>query len=761
MSTHATTWFGVLYSGETAISAGMAVVTNGTTYLPATTANRATYGRSVGVAITAASTSSPSFEYQVAGLLPNSLSGLGAGSVSWVRVSATGYLERCTPASGDDIVGKCLATGDVVITPGVWDSNNYTGSATSMSGYFDVRDYGAVADWGCGRTGNTSAGTPTITGVNFTTGLTAGQKVAIQGVTGSYTIQSLTSSTITVTTNIPTTVTGGWVVVDNLDAFNSALDAIRNDATYGNKAARLVVDGPFYLSGTLNLYVSVLLEGSGAVYYSATYGTVTAGSSAGTLLVFPKDTTGIFVHSGTSLDSPTKFADHAVIRDLNLACYDATTTSGNGIEIRNRAFVHRVTIQSFGGDGVHIEADAVAGTGNASASYLETVTVGSCGGHGFLLSGADVNICTVISCDALGNTGYGFKDASFGNTYIGCHAEFNKGDVGATVDLPGYSTGGGGSGDTKYHDYYTESASNCCVFVGCYSESGTNYVQTPGIIIGGLGMSDHGSNRVDLGATALGGQGVVTGRPLRFQNNREGATGYQAIIGADVDDSNVLRFSTLDTNKAIVDQSYIKFVDDSWYVAHGPSQIQQMWPMSAASPREWTTYFPNGIMYGYVTEACRWHYAATTPPTNQRDGATPHSYLSGDIIWNTDTTAPRMGWICTTAGTISGGTAVFADLPPRSGLGTQAMADANQTPTESVYGFVAIKTTGALTANRDLVLPTLTDNQAREWTIINACTGGFSVVVKCAAGTTVTIANGKTAKVWVDSGGVTRVTADV
>lgn len=104
--------------------------------------------------------------------------------------------------------------------------------------------------------------------------------------------------------------------------------------------------------------------------------------------------------------------------------------------------------------------------------------------------------------------------------------------------------------------------------------------------------------------------------------------------------------------------------------------------------------------------------------------------------------------------------AVFGTLPPRSGVGTQAMADANQTPTAAVYGFHAIRTTGAIAANRDLVLPTLTDNTAREWLIINACTNAFSIVVKCASGTSVTIANGKSAAVWVDAAGVTRISTD-
>ncbi len=93
--------------------------------------------------------------------------------------------------------------------------------------------------------------------------------------------------------------------------------------------------------------------------------------------------------------------------------------------------------------------------------------------------------------------------------------------------------------------------------------------------------------------------------------------------------------------------------------------------------------------------------------------------------------------------------------------GTQAMADADQTPAAAVYQCHSIITTGALTAPRNLTLPTATDAQGYEKTIDNQCTGAFGIIVKCAAGTTITVANGKIAKVKINSTGVRRVSADV
>ncbi len=812
-------------SGATGpVAVGTCLVSNGTRYVVATAANRALYGRTEAIALSAGDDDDTAIEVQSTGAVDADALSLGSGDASWVRVDANGQAERVPVdeiGEDDDLIGRCNPAGRLALQPGTWSGSNFTGGSgvagshdinsansrvlglsgvlfktrdgeaaedeteppvggtwsynevnsvagfrakkPSPPGHFDVTNYGAIPDWGSGRTGSVTNGSDTITGVSPDprTGLRVGQKIVMQSVPGSHEIESMTADTITLTAAVGASSTGGWIVTDNLDAFDAAMDAIRNDTSIINKASKIIADGAFYLSDTWHIYDTVVVEGTGAVYYSASYASPADISYSGTLLVFPADTTGVFIHSGaeTGIDH---FADFVVMRDLNLACHDAATTSGHGIETRNRCSLKNIVIQAFGGDGIHVEANALAGTGNASGFYFEKCVVGVCKGHGFNIVGGDANIGTIVACEAVNNTGYGFRDASgLGTVYVGCHGEGNDGDVDATVDLPGYTTGGaGGTGDGLNHDYYTENPTNCSTFVGCYSEYALNYVQTPGLILGGLGLGGEGGNKPDLLAFVLGPQGIMSGRRLIHRNNRDSTAGYRVTLGADVDDSNVLSFSPTDTNRTETDTLYVRFVDDCFYLAQSAQRLIQMWPIADASPRAWTTLFPNGIIYGYSTESYTWHYAASTPPTLQRDGATPYSYAVGAIVWNTVPTAPRMGWVCTTAGEI-GGTAVFADLPPRSGVGTQAMADANQTPAETVYGFRAIRTTGALTADRDLTLPALTDNQAREWIIVNDCSGAFNVVVKMSGGgTTVTIANTKRAVVWVDSGGVTRVTAD-
>jgi hypothetical protein len=75
-----------------------------------------------------------------------------------------------------------------------------------------------------------------------------------------------------------------------------------------------------------------------------------------------------------------------------------------------------------------------------------------------------------------------------------------------------------------------------------------------------------------------------------------------------------------------------------------------------------------------------------------------------------------------------------------SNVFTQAMADADQTPSSSnALGCAVVQCTGALTADRHLILP----NVKKIYAVNNQTTGSHNVVVKTAgSGTTVSIAAG-------------------
>lgn len=106
------------------------------TWLVATAANRTALGkRAEAIAITAYGGSSVGkIAYRSSGLLANELSLLGTGTASWVRVKSDGYLERCTPAPGDDLVGKCQTDGRLLLTLNTWDYANVSGSGVTLGG---------------------------------------------------------------------------------------------------------------------------------------------------------------------------------------------------------------------------------------------------------------------------------------------------------------------------------------------------------------------------------------------------------------------------------------------------------------------------------------------------------------------------------------------------------------------------------------------------------------------------------------------------
>ncbi len=98
-----------------------------TYYVVATAAARGTR-RSEGIALTAYGGSAVgSIEIQQCGTISATLSGLSAGVASWVRCSATGTIERCTPAPGDDIIGYAEADGRVHLCFGFLTSSITSG----------------------------------------------------------------------------------------------------------------------------------------------------------------------------------------------------------------------------------------------------------------------------------------------------------------------------------------------------------------------------------------------------------------------------------------------------------------------------------------------------------------------------------------------------------------------------------------------------------------------------------------------------------
>lgn len=95
---------------------------------------------------------------------------------------------------------------------------------------------------------------------------------------------------------------------------------------------------------------------------------------------------------------------------------------------------------------------------------------------------------------------------------------------------------------------------------------------------------------------------------------------------------------------------------------------------------------------------------------------------------------------------------------------TQAMADSNQTLAAAKYQATRLITTGGITADRTVIYPVATDDQGYRKVITNNCTSGgpYGLIVASGANpATVLVGLSKTCEVWIDSNGVTRLTADI
>mgnify|MGYP007026482705 CR=1 FL=1 len=98
---------------------------------------------------------------------------------------------------------------------------------------------------------------------------------------------------------------------------------------------------------------------------------------------------------------------------------------GAGILANRRASWLYCKFNGFEGVG-HVVVGSQKNNTNANLSFFEKCSSGSNKGHGFYAGGDNANSCLYLSCSAVNNSLWGFKDESFlGNHFIACHADAN------------------------------------------------------------------------------------------------------------------------------------------------------------------------------------------------------------------------------------------------------------------------------------------------------------------------------------------------
>ncbi|HWO19522.1 MAG TPA: glycosyl hydrolase family 28-related protein [Kofleriaceae bacterium] len=236
-------------------------------------------------------------------------------------------------------------------------------------------------------------------------------------------------------TRFPAANAGTWIRI-----FLGALDvrwfgAIADDATAGatNSAAFaaalacpagsiiVVPKGQFFLAETLRLRRSVILKGEGMNHQ--------------TILQLPAGSS-VVIEYVTDNPYPATDNNNTVIRDLMIAStgwetgdpasVDTVTFAGAsdqapGLKMNIYSTLENVRIERFGGTGIEIITDLVAGTGNTSWWRIRNCLVDCCGGHGLHVDGGDTNggLCLGLVVESVG--GFGILDSSAGGgTYVGC-----------------------------------------------------------------------------------------------------------------------------------------------------------------------------------------------------------------------------------------------------------------------------------------------------------------------------------------------------
>lgn len=139
-------WIATAYLETGTISVGYVACLNaaGTRYVVASSANRTAAGRrSACIALSSADADSAGgsgFEAQYVGAVPPSVSGLGAGSASLIRVATTGLLQRVGVFDpDDDVCGHCDADGTAYVCfPLIGFSQSIGGSVDIQGSQFDI-----------------------------------------------------------------------------------------------------------------------------------------------------------------------------------------------------------------------------------------------------------------------------------------------------------------------------------------------------------------------------------------------------------------------------------------------------------------------------------------------------------------------------------------------------------------------------------------------------------------------------------------------
>lgn len=223
-------WEGPVSAAAGTITAGYAVVWTSSGFVVATTANRTTYGRPDGLAVSSGDTSTPIRVVHV-GPVTATETGLSTGTAVSVCVDSNGLLTRVTtPTSSDEVVGQAKTDGSANVAFGVLSHRVFVdsggvggGSPAGSSGDIQINSAGSFGALTPASGISTWLATPS--GANLASALTSALPVS-KGGTG-LTSLTIPASALLVGTTDSQTLTGKTIA----GADNTLTVRIANDVS--------------------------------------------------------------------------------------------------------------------------------------------------------------------------------------------------------------------------------------------------------------------------------------------------------------------------------------------------------------------------------------------------------------------------------------------------------------------------------------------------------------------------------------------------
>lgn len=412
-------------------------------------------------------------------------------------------------------------------------------------------------------------------------------------------------------------------VTDDLAAFRAAI-ASQSDPTNSSRGGTIFIPrGKYYLSDTLEISSRITLQGAGnGPNFDGTFGAPVA-------LIFPVNKTGIRIYS--SFDTPVTGTTgmYSELRDFQVRRTDyagsGTAPAGTGYGVYSTATIYaeNVRVMGFSQDGWYIHGNGAGLTGNSNLSQLLKCDSFGNRGYGIRFNGSDANACLIQNCDATSNGLAGFQDESFlGNTYVACHGAGNN-----VLNSP------------PFVDYRSTNINARNVYLGCYSEGGTNNIIAPSVVLGGV-----------LGASASAGSTASPplilgtnsyGAPINHVNESSATNRPYFQAGGQDASNTVFQFGKTDSTFYRVD--YYAGGTDPWFRfllnnSVAPISFPNSATMRAAGP------LVGGLFYGDPFNNYAHSYASAAPASG--------TWVRGDIVYsNTPSASGFIGWVCVASGT--------------------------------------------------------------------------------------------------------------